>query len=127
MMSVEDALARLLAKRRFGEGVDMGGRHNPTPGEVIAARYFVRDHWPPTDFYKKAYEKKVKQLELIHDWATGTAATLPDIKDPAVRKELGFSAELSVITAIGLLKQIAECTEPDWEPPVYPKVEKEPS
>lgn len=38
-----DALAGFLARKRFGPGVDMGGRHNPTPGEYLDARRFVDD------------------------------------------------------------------------------------
>lgn len=37
------ALARLLARRRFGPGVDMSGAHNPTPGEERDASLFMRD------------------------------------------------------------------------------------
>lgn len=37
------ALALLLARRRFGPGVDMGGAHNPTPAEERDAAHFIRD------------------------------------------------------------------------------------
>jgi len=36
-------LALLLARRRYGPGVDMGGAHHPTPGEEHDARRFVQD------------------------------------------------------------------------------------
>jgi hypothetical protein len=33
-------LARIIARFRHGPGVDMGGRHNPVPSEINAAREF---------------------------------------------------------------------------------------
>ena len=38
-----DELALIIAKARFGPGVDMGGKHNPRPSEYAAARQFVAD------------------------------------------------------------------------------------
>lgn len=37
------ALALLLARARFGPGVDMGGRDNPMPSEEIAGKRFMQD------------------------------------------------------------------------------------
>ncbi len=34
-------LALIIAKARYGPGIDMGGRHNPKPSEVKAARQFM--------------------------------------------------------------------------------------
>lgn len=45
-------LALVIAKARFGPGVDMGGKHNPKPSEQIAARRFVDSMYAalaPTD------------------------------------------------------------------------------
>lgn len=36
-----DELSLVIAKARFGPSVDMGGRHNPKPSEVTAARRFM--------------------------------------------------------------------------------------
>jgi hypothetical protein len=36
-----EELAQIIARCRFGPGVDMGGRHNPRPSEVLAAQDFV--------------------------------------------------------------------------------------
>lgn len=38
-----ERVADLLARQRFGEGVDMAGRHLPHAGEMDIARRFVRD------------------------------------------------------------------------------------
>lgn len=37
------ALAALIARNRFGSGVDMGGAHNPRPSETRMAQQFIRD------------------------------------------------------------------------------------
>lgn len=36
-------LAQVIARNRFGSGVDMGGAHNPRPSEVRLAKEFIRD------------------------------------------------------------------------------------
>lgn len=49
----EHWLAVLLSKRRVGSSVFMDGSHNPTPGEIQEARYFIRDlidaGWQPPE------------------------------------------------------------------------------
>gem|GEM_PF-3414603 len=36
-----EALSLVIAKARYGPGVDMGGKHNPLPSEVREARFFL--------------------------------------------------------------------------------------
>lgn len=38
-----EELARIIAKRRTGGAVFMGGQDNPTPGETHTARNFIQD------------------------------------------------------------------------------------
>ena len=49
----ERHLAILLSKRRVGSSVYMDGSHNPTPGDIQEARYFIRDlihaGWKPPE------------------------------------------------------------------------------
>lgn len=46
-------LATVLSKQRVGSSVYMDGSHNPTPGEIQQARFFIRDlmhsGWKPSE------------------------------------------------------------------------------
>ena len=42
-----DEVARLMARARYGPGVDMGGKHNPLPSERHEAALFVQHFIAP--------------------------------------------------------------------------------